>query len=181
MKQKRGRPRKPPVESPHWIAYEAALEEAIERFQSKPLAINKLNRAFAAGKIQCKFESFDVTEMVARDVPVTAEYYAPEEKNQGDDEPEIHVDGQLRTGWLFLWKPDLNNFFGISPEPVQSVTVKKQQTRAAVGHPKVHDWIKITLIAVQLRRKFPEIKRTPLIRKVEARLEHDGITPPVTE
>lgn len=174
---KRGPKPKPPVESPHWIAYEAALDEAIERFQSMPLAIKKLNGAFAAGKIQCKFESLDATEIVARAVPVTAEYYAPEERSQGDDEPEIHVNGRLRTGWLFLWKPDLIKYFdgGGAPTPAAA---KTHETSAALGRPMVHDWIEITLIAVQLHHKFPEIRRTPLIRKLQDRLEDERIKAP---
>ena len=42
----------------------------------------------------------------------------------------------------------------------------------------VHDWIEITLIAVQLHHKFPEIRRTPLIRKLQDRLEDERIKAP---
>ena len=55
-KRKPGRPPTLPVESPHWIPYAAALQEAIRRFRSEQLAIAKLDAALASGKIRCKIE-----------------------------------------------------------------------------------------------------------------------------
>ena len=45
---KPGRPPSLPVESPDWTSYSTALQGAINRFQSTPLAIKKLDDALAA-------------------------------------------------------------------------------------------------------------------------------------
>ena len=51
------RPVRLPVEGPGWIAYAAALKAAIDRFQSTPLAIAKLDSASQARAVRCKIES----------------------------------------------------------------------------------------------------------------------------
>ena len=61
---------------------------------------------------------------------------------------------------------------------MQAGKAKAQETLAAAGRPPVHHWIKITLIAAQLRRTFPRINPTPLIRKLEGRLAAEGIKAP---
>ena len=45
---KPGRPPSPLLESPDWISYSIALQEAINRSRSTPLAIKKLDDALAA-------------------------------------------------------------------------------------------------------------------------------------
>jgi hypothetical protein len=53
---KLGRPPSPPVESSDWTSHSIALQEAINRFQSTPLAIKKLDDALAA--INCAASAF---------------------------------------------------------------------------------------------------------------------------
>ena len=53
---KRGRPPALPIESPHWISYAAALQDAHNRYGSELLAIEKLYGALTSGTIRCKIE-----------------------------------------------------------------------------------------------------------------------------
>jgi hypothetical protein len=54
---KRGRPPACRVEGPGWIPYAAPLKAAIDRFQSTPLAIAKLDSAFQARAVSWGIES----------------------------------------------------------------------------------------------------------------------------
>jgi hypothetical protein len=171
----RGRPPRLPVRSPHWIPYWAALEEAITRFGSERLAIKQLDDALASGTIRCKIESArnGARPVLAKRADRIAAVFLPDELcDPWVERPNIYLNDRPREGSLFLWNYDRIKYFDGSVE----IARPEPATR---GRPLVHDWIEITLIAVQLRRNYPAIKPTPLISRIQERLEDEGMKVPV--
>ena len=193
----RGRPAHLPIESPKWIAYAAALKAAADQFQSTRLAIAKLDSAFQAYAVRCKIESFGNSKLVdagarvivtigATDAEVAAAggwsdevVIDTEELSAGwENRLEISLDVWPREGWLFIWEPDLLKYFGVTAEPVKAAGKDGRETRIPTGHPVVHDWIKLTLIAARLHRDFRKLTRNAIVGKLQDYLEREGIKPP---
>ena len=195
----RGRPARLPIESPSWIAYATALKNAAERFQSMPLAIMKLNRAFEANAVRCKIESFGKSEILAAntrvfvdiaptDVEVDAAGGWPDAVVTNKEELPAGWEHRLeiavglclwpREGWLFIWEPDLLKYFGITAERVKATKAKGHETRITSGRPVVHDWRKMTLIAAWLHRHFRKLTRNAIVGKLQDFLPGEGIKPP---
>ena len=179
-KRKRGRPRNLPVESKHWIPYAAALQDALNRYGSMPLAIKKLDDALASGTIRCKIERIGAkTALIKRSDRVAMVYLPDELRDPEDEHPYIRVNDEPQLGcWLFLWNFDLMKFFGDAVEEVAAKPVKTQKATAAVGHPVVHDWREITLFAVQVCLDFRKLKANAIVPKLQGRLEAAGIKVP---
>jgi len=83
-KRKLGRPPNPPVESPHWISYAAALQEATKQFRSEQLAIQKLGAALASGKVRCKIERIGAKPQLTKRSDRVAVVFSPTDcRNHG--------------------------------------------------------------------------------------------------
>jgi hypothetical protein len=175
----RGRPPDPPIESPDWIPYAAALKDAFNRYRSMPLAIQKLDDALASGRISCKIERIGAKPVRIKRSDRVAMIYLPDElRDGGDEHPYICVNGEPRLGWLFLWNFDRIKFFNISAEARPTIAVKTQKTTAAVGHPVVHEWREIMLFVVQAYLDFRALKANAIVHKLQDRLEAAGIKVP---
>jgi hypothetical protein len=171
-----------PVRSAHWIPYWTALQDAIARFGSERLAIKQLDDALASGTIRCKIESArnGSKPVLVKGANRVAAVFLPDELcDPWVERPNVYLNDRPREGWLFLWNYDRIKYFDESADWVPPKAVEVQETPAAVGRPPVHDWIRITLIAEQLRRNCPTIKPTRLISKIQDRLEAEGKKAPV--
>ena len=178
----RGRPPNLPVRSPHWIPYWTALQDAIARFGSERLAIKQLDDALASGTIRCKIESARngaEPVLVKRADRIAAVFLPDELCDPWAERPNVYLNDRPREGSLFLWNYDRIKYFDERTDWVPPKAIEVQKTSAAVGRPLVHDWIKITLLAVQLRQNYPTIKPTPLISTIQEQLEEEGIKAPV--
>jgi hypothetical protein len=181
-KRKPGRPPTPPVESPHWIPYAAALQEATERFRSEQLAIAKLDAALASGTIRCKIERIGAKPQLMKRSDQVAAVFLPDGEQDGwEERPTSYLNDEPQSGWLFLWDYDRINFFNISAEAGPAIAVKTQETPVAVGHPVVHDWREIMLFAVQAYLDSRALKANAIVHKLEERLEAAGIKVPASE
>ena len=174
---KRGRPPALPFESPHWISYAAALQDALDRFGSMPLAIQKLDDALASGTIRCKIERAGAEPARMKRSDRVAMIYLPDELHEpGDEHPYICVNDEPQRGcWLFLWNFDRIKYFGDAVEEVAAKPVKKQKTAAEKGRPLRYDWIKIALFADFLRRNSRGITRNRVVNELQKRLVEEGV------
>jgi len=158
--KKRGRPPNPPDESPDWIPYNSVLQDAITQFGAEELAIEKLNDAFAAGKIHCKFERLgDKPKRLKRSDRIEV-LIVPDEIREGwDARLEVRLNGEKQTDWLFLWNFDRIKYFRTPAESAQAKMGKTKETLVAEGHPLRYDWIEIVLFADRLRTRLRRIHR----------------------
>jgi hypothetical protein len=158
--KKRGRPPKPPDDSPDWISYNAALADTIKRFPPAPLAMKKLNDALASGKVRCKIEKEDVAkgELVKRNTRVAVVDIPVEFLEQPWEESRtVLLNDKPQEGWLLLLNSDLIKYFGGGAAPTPAAKTQ-EKTSAAVGHPLRYDWVEIAIFIERLRQKLSGIR-----------------------
>ena len=136
---KRGRPPSLPIESPNWIPYHAALKDVTDRCGARPLAIVKLDAALEAGAIRCKIERIGTKPELPPRRQVDVVFLPDELLEGGQEQPLIHVNGEPREGWLFLWNFDLIKYFNLPAEP----TPQRQETADNSGRPATRAWEEI--------------------------------------
>ena len=146
----RARPSALPVESPNWIGYDAALQEAIRHYGVAELAIAKLAQALASGKVRCKIERLHAEPVLVTGSDRAAAVHLPQELrwfSWEDNGPVVYLNDAPQDGWLFLWNDDLEKdfskiFLGVSAV-VETAPVKGQKTVAVKGRPPIYDWPEI--------------------------------------
>lgn len=179
-KRKPGRPPPLPFESPHWISYDAALQDALNRYGSEPLAIEKLGGALASGTIRCKIERVGAKPALIKRSDRVGMVYLPDELHEpGDERPYIRINDEPQRGcWLFLWNLDLIKYFGDAVEEVAAKPVKTQKATVAVGHPLRYDWVQIALFAYFLRRNSRGITRNQVVNELQKLPVEEGVKLP---
>jgi hypothetical protein len=175
----RGRPPALPIESPDWIPYAAALQDALNRYRSMPLAIQKLDDALASGTIRCKIERIGAKPGRIKRSDRVAMIYLPDElREPWDEHPYIRVNGEPRPGWLFLWNFDRIKYFGDAVEEAAAKPVEMQETAAAKGRLLRSDWVESALFADFLRRNSRGITRNHVVHELQQRLAEEGVKVP---
>jgi hypothetical protein len=176
---KRGRPPALPIESPHWISYAAALRDAVNRYGSERLAIEKLGGALGSGSIRCKIERIDAKpELIKRGARVAMIYQPEGEYDEWYENPYPSINDGARQGLLFLWNLDRLIYFGDAVEEAAAKPVEMQETAAAKGRLLRYDWVEIALFADFLRRNSRGITRNHVVHKLQQRLAEQGVEVP---